>query len=194
MYPPTAKTAPKPFGSTATTDHADELHKFYTKHNPAKISTIPKTIEQYKNNYDEMWTKLKGKYESASSVQYPAISSCAPVVFLTFSVDGEKLPPLYIELDVKASPLAAKNFYKLCKGDLLGKSDKLTYKNNRCHRIIKNFVLQGGDTTTGNGSGGKSIYDPKSTEAPNVWGKFKDDPGGLRRKHARRGLLSMANR
>lgn len=88
-------------------------------------------------------------------------------------------------------PKTVKNFVELCKarpGD--GPFDKVLiatgmaeggYKGCGFHRIIPNFMCQGGDFTIGNGSGGRSIYG----------GKFEDENFDL--MHTRPGLLSMAN-
>merc|ERR1712232_677212 len=78
------------------------------------------------------------------------------------------------------------NFRALCAGDRgVGLMTKLPlhYKGAKFHRIIPGFMAQGGDFELGDGRGGESIYG----------GKFKDEAGGLALRHAKRGLLSMAN-
>lgn len=77
----------------------------------------------------------------------------------------------------------AENFRALCTGEKgqTAKNEKLHYKNSKFHRIIPAFMLQGGDTTRGNGTGGVSIYGAK----------FEDE--NFKIKHTTAGLLSMAN-
>mmetsp|Transcript_6644 Transcript_6644/g.20111 ORF Transcript_6644/g.20111 Transcript_6644/m.20111 type:complete len:344 (-) Transcript_6644:92-1123(-) len=103
--------------------------------------------------------------------------------YFDISVGGELEGRFVFELYDDIVPKTAANFAALCSAEKgVGRSGKpLHYKGSTFHRCIKNFMLQGGDFTNGNGTGGESIYGDK----------FEDE--NFKVKHDRPGLLSMAN-
>ena len=106
-----------------------------------------------------------------------------PFVFLDIQVGDEYVGRIVIELFADLTPRTAENFRALCTGEKgIGKKGyPLHYKGSPFHRVIKQFMVQSGDFTAGNGSGGESIYGDR----------FEDEY--LEMKHDRPGLVSMAN-
>jgi len=106
-----------------------------------------------------------------------------PRVFFDVTAGGQPLGRIVMELRSDVVPKTAENFRALCTGEKgQGKSGKpLHFKGSSFHRVITQFMCQGGDFTAGNGTGGESIYG----------GKFDDENFQL--KHTKPYLLSMAN-
>ena len=104
------------------------------------------------------------------------------VVFFDVSIGGEAVGRIEITLTAN-TPNTSENFRALCTGEKgTGKSGKpLHFKGCVFHRVINNFMAQGGDFTVGNGTGGESIYGAK----------FADE--NFINRHTGRGILSMAN-
>merc|ERR1711988_569056 len=86
-----------------------------------------------------------------------------PEVFFDMTVGGASAGRLVFELYADTVPKTAENFRCLCTGEKgMGQSGKpLHYKGSSFHRIIPQFMIQGGDFTHGSGIGGESIYGKK---------------------------------
>ena len=120
---------------------------------------------------------IKEKDHIKIDYNIPNFSNIQTNVFFDISCNNKKMGIIEIELFDDDVPLTAKNFRYLCSNN----DKSLTYNNSMFHRIIKGHLIQGGDITNNDGTGGKSAY--------GEW--FNHENYNL--KHNQEGLVSMAN-
>ncbi|XP_058934559.1 E3 SUMO-protein ligase RanBP2 isoform X1 [Kogia breviceps] len=128
----------------------------------------------FKKKFEECQQNLLKPQEEQVS---PGAKETNPVVFFDVCADDEPLGRITMELFSNIVPQTAENFRALCTGE-----KGFGFKNSIFHRVIPDFVCQGGDITKHDGTGGRSIYGDK----------FEDENFDV--KHTSPGLLSMANR
>merc|ERR1711941_161306 len=111
------------------------------------------------------------------------VNMANPRVFFDITIGGQAAGRVTMELFADVVPKTAENFRALCTGEKgVGRSGKpLHFKGSAFHRVIPDFMCQGGDFTNHNGTGGESIFGAK----------FADENFTL--KHTGPGILSMAN-
>ncbi|RPB21799.1 hypothetical protein L211DRAFT_789842, partial [Terfezia boudieri ATCC MYA-4762] len=109
-----------------------------------------------------------------------------PRVYIDVTIGNQPAPsPVVIELFTEQVPKTCENFRVLCAGsaDKTPTGTPLHYSSSTFHRIISDYLVQGGDITHGNGTGGHSIYGPHFPDENLGWRSI-DCPG----------LVCMANR
>eukprot|EP00339_Tiarina_fusa_P030012 CAMPEP_0117043850 /NCGR_PEP_ID=MMETSP0472-20121206/30445_1 /TAXON_ID=693140 ORGANISM="Tiarina fusus, Strain LIS" /NCGR_SAMPLE_ID=MMETSP0472 /ASSEMBLY_ACC=CAM_ASM_000603 /LENGTH=473 /DNA_ID=CAMNT_0004755461 /DNA_START=68 /DNA_END=1486 /DNA_ORIENTATION=+ len=122
-------------------------------------------------------------YNDKKGVLMPNANGDNPHVFFQVKQGEEDLGRVVMQVYKDITPKTAENFRCLCTGEKgTGTSGKpLHFKGSAFHRVIKDFMIQGGDFTNGDGTGGESIYGEK----------FADENFVI--KHTKAGQLSMAN-
>lgn len=150
-----------------------------------ELAKAKKSVAAAKAKSKAAYTGMFNKISVYSDKAAVVVSSSKnnPKVFMDIAINGDYKGRVLFTLFADVVPKTAENFRALCTGEKgTGKSgEPLSYKGSSFHRVIKDFMIQGGDFTAGNGTGGESIYGEK----------FADE--NFKMKHTEPGLLSMAN-
>ncbi|XP_076216390.1 E3 SUMO-protein ligase RanBP2-like [Aptenodytes patagonicus] len=131
----------------------------------------------FKRRFEECQLSLSELQKGHLSLAAGLSKDTNPVVYFEVSADDEPLGHITMELFSNIVPRTAENFRALCTGE-----KGFGFKNSSFHRIVTDFVCQGGDITNHDGTGGRSIYGTA----------FEDENFEVR--HTGPGLLSMANK
>jgi len=150
------------------------------------LAKLKEALAEQKKKEKAAFGGLFGKvsmYDDKEGVLVPNSKGDNPHVFFQIKQGDEDLGRVIMQLYMDITPKTAENFRALCTGEKgTGTQGKpLHYKGCAFHRVIKDFMIQGGDFTNGDGTGGESIYGQK----------FADE--NFKIKHTKGGLLSMAN-
>ena len=130
---------------------------------------------------------------SSLGVRQLSAEAKLPRVYFDLSAGGQKLGRITMELRSDVVPKTAENFRQLCTGE-----PGFGYKGSSFHRVIPQFMCQGGDFTNHNGTGGKSIYGAKFRDenfqvSVHIFYRTSAYQCNLQLKHTGPGILSMAN-
>ena len=142
--------------------------------------TMTTSKQKEKAAYSGMFNKVS-MYNDKQDAIYPNANGDNPHVYFNIKQGDSDLGRIVMQLYADITPKTAENFKALCTGEKSTEGKPLHYKGCTFHRVIKDFMIQGGDFTNGDGTGGESIYGEN----------FKDE--NFKIKHTEGGLLSMAN-
>jgi peptidyl-prolyl cis-trans isomerase B (cyclophilin B) len=140
----------------------------------------------WKNYFTQKTPKIES-FENSNITDY-FNSTYKP--YFDIQIGNEPIKRVVFQLFDEDVPKTCRNFRYLCVNNIVVQNDqdqedkapkKSSYDNTTFHRVIKDFMIQGGDITNGDGTGGYSMYG----------GKFNDENFNL--KHNQPGILSMAN-
>lgn len=98
-----------------------------------------------------------------------------PVVFFDVSLGPKEIGRVKIQLFAQHLPRTCENFRQFCTGETRNNGIPVGYKGSKFHRIIRGFMIQGGDFVSGNGKGSHTIFGTNT---------FEDESFQFKRKYS----------
>lgn len=126
--------------------------------------------------------RMKGTLDVLMT-QLSNITTVTDRVWFDVSIDGGRKKRIEIGLYGYACPIAVSNFKHMVACDMGGDDEKMCFRDTTFHRIIKDFIVQGGDSFPGDGTGRSNIFDRP----------FGDEVFSLALMHDGPGIVQMAN-
>ena len=152
-----------------------EINQFRTKQKEEEKKKFQKIFKS-ESIYNEVAPRI-----TQSLQKFPDYDPSNPKVFLTLQVSSREPRTLVFELIKDKVPRTVENFRVFCTGEKVHPYRSYCYKDSYFHKLIKNFMIQGGDVERKEGAGGYGIYG----------NTFEDENFFL--PHSQAGILSMAN-
>lgn len=151
----------------------------------ATVAAVGTTFYVVGNYFNDPSWRYEGAGATKTTEPAKPQSDITSRAFFDVSIGGKPAGRVVMGLHGNVVPQTVKNFETLCRGTETMGNLRLAYEGSTFHRIIPNFMIQAGDYTMHDGTGGRSIY---GTEYD---GRFADENFQL--KHVGPGILSMAN-
>lgn len=177
------KTKAKEFFNGIKNKLPKKKNKKKTKKKGAITSEIPDESELDKKLDYVIANNTANIQKSYGNQLNTAHISTLPKVYINIRAGNSELGQIVIKLYSNIVPKTCENFRVLCSGErgYTNNGTKISYKNSIFHRIIPNFMIQGGDIPNGDGTGKLSIYGDS----------FNDESFEV--LHDQVGVVSMAN-
>ena len=167
----------------------ERLVAFCTRsNNRDKLGTVDETLRKYAGREDALFEQLHAERSGPKPAAFLPARGEGPTCFLDITIGGVAAGRLVVEPSPIACHSPPRTSAALCTGE---KGAQLAFRGSSFHRIVPGFVVQGGDFTKGDGTGGQSIY--KGTPHGDM-GKFKDEEFLVLRRRPRRALHGKLGR
>lgn len=153
----------------------------------ATLAVVGTTFYGLQTYFSDPSWRYSSEDDEGSSLHgpVPPQAEVTSKVYMDIAIAQQPAGRIVLGLFGNVVPKTAANFQALCEGNQEMHQIKLRYEGSPFHRIIPGFMIQGGDFTRRNGTGGRSIYGNQCD------GKFEDENFVL--QHTGPGVLSMAN-